>query len=266
MLSKLDKNGFIINQAGKNKIQAKYKPIIEEIVDLYSKRLGDNLVGVYLRGSIAEGKAIPNLSDLDSIAITEKEIPSEKLRWSAVYSKQLEKKYPFVKGIELAIVPLKTVLRSKEYFHLRVCLKTSGFCLYGKDLIPLLSPVKPGKKLALELYGDISRELRQLKAIFSGKSKNTSYLFIARPTKFWCIWTMRVLLRSGLCLVMINEPIYSRDLKTCFEEFSKSYPEYKKYMQQALYWSKNPTNDNKLLLTFLDDFGPKFINLWKINK
>ncbi|MEM5773304.1 MAG: hypothetical protein QXL86_03755 [Candidatus Aenigmatarchaeota archaeon] len=77
---------------------------------------------------------------------------------------------------------------------------------------------------------------------------------------------MRTILRSGLGLVMMKKPIYSPDLKTCLEVFSKEYPEYVEEMEKAFKWAIKPISNKKEILKFLDNFLPKFLMLWKETK
>ena len=72
MLYKIDKNGFVVNEAGLKKIQPYYRKILEEINKLYNDKLGDNLLSIYIRWSVSVGKAKPGISDIDSIAVTKK--------------------------------------------------------------------------------------------------------------------------------------------------------------------------------------------------
>lgn len=263
MLYKTDKNGFVVNEANSRKIPPYYRKILKEINQLYIDKLGSDLLSVYIRGSVSVGRAKSYISDIDSVAIVKRKLTRKNLLWIIKAANNLGKKYPKAGIIELTVISLKELLRSKEYKNIRVYLKTQSVCLIGKDILPQLPKVKPGKKLAIYLYGNLSKELEILKKIFSGTITNREYLFQKRPIKFWCVWMTRTLLRAGLGLVMIKKPIYSQDLKTCFSIFTEEYPEYKREMQQLLKWSVKPTNNKKQLFNFLDNFAPKFLKLWQ---
>lgn len=265
MLYKIDKNGFVVNEANPKKVQPYYKKILEEISKLYNEKLGDSLISIYIRGSVSVGKAKPGISDVDSIAVTKKEVPREELFWIIKESKRLEKKHPKAGFFDLTVVSLEELKNSKNYKNLRVYLKTQSFLLSGQDILYQLPDIIPGKELALQLYGDLPEELGILKNIFAGKIKDREYLFQKRPIKFWCIWMTRVLLRAGLGIVMTEKPVYSQDLKTCYTVFIKEYPQYKKEMKQLLAWSVNPIGDKEKIFNFLNNFAPKFLKLWQQN-
>jgi predicted nucleotidyltransferase len=263
MLYKLDKNGHIINEAELKKIQPYYKKILEEINQLYFCKLGSNLISIYIRGSVSTGRAKPYISDIDSVAIIKKKLTRKDRLWFNRAAKKLEKKFSKVSLIELTIITPRELFESKEYKNLKIYLKTQSVCLEGTDLVSKIPRIKPGKKLAQYLYADLPREIKILKNIFSGKFKNYKYLQQKRSTEFWCIWMCRTLLRAGLGLVMIKKPIYSQDLKTCYNVFIHEYPECEKEAKQLVKWSVKPLNDKKQLFIFLDDYSKKFLDIWQ---
>lgn len=265
MLYKIDKNGFVVNEAGLKKVQPYYRKILKEINKLYNDKLGGNLLSIYIRGSVSVGRAKPGISDIDSIAITKKELSRKELLWIIRLSNSLEKKYPKAGFFDLTVVSLEKLKNSKEYKNLRVYLKTQSFLLSGENILSQLPNITPGKELAIQLYGNLLEEMEILRNIFAGKIKEREYLFQKRPIKFWCIWMTRVLLRAGLGIVMTKKPVYSQDLKTCYTIFTEEYPQYKKEMKQLLTWSVKPIGNKKKIFIFLNNFAPKFLKLWQQN-
>ena len=124
MLYKIDKNGFVVNEAGLEKVQPYYRKILEEINKLYNDKLGDNLLSIYIRGSVSVGRANPGISDIDSIAVTKKELSREELIWIIKSSKKLEKKYPKAGFFDLTVVSLEELKNLKfTIFYLKMLLK-----------------------------------------------------------------------------------------------------------------------------------------------
>jgi hypothetical protein len=125
-----------------------------------------------------------------------------------------------------------------------------------------------GKSLALTMYGDVEKELTKLFKYFSNSRSHLTYQGVEHPVSFWCVWTMRVILRSGLGLVMLKKSIYSQDLFTCRDEFSKEYPVLAIYMHKAFELALHPTNKREDVIYFLEAFLPKYLALWApiINK
>ena len=115
MLYKIDKNGFIVNEANSKKIQPYYRKILAEINKLYNEKLGDSLISVYIRGSVSVGKAKFGISDIDSVAVTKKEVSKEEILGIIKASKRLEKKYPKAGFFDLTVVSLGELKNSKSY-------------------------------------------------------------------------------------------------------------------------------------------------------
>jgi len=268
MLYSINKDGVVVNDAHINRIQEQYQPILEGINDYYRKELGDNLSSIYIRGSVSVGRAKPFISDIDSVAIVSTDISPKKQKEIHKYSKKLQEKYPFVTLVDMTVISQENLFEDKEFSNLKIYLKTQSVCLYGKDIVKEIKDVKPGSELALEMYGDLPEKLQDLEKIFSHNTTEKTYLGEKRPIEFWCVWTMRTILRSGLGLIMFKKPVYSQDLQTCAEVFSTEYPEYEQYMEKAILWAMNPTTERKEIQEYLKEFSPKYIALWDkaINK
>lgn len=263
MLYSINKDGAVVNDAHIDRIQKQYRLILEEISDYYRKEFGDNLLSIYVRGSVSVGRAKSFISDIDSVAIVRMDISPKKQKEIQEYSKKLQEKYPFVTLVDMTVISPKTLLEDKEFSNLKIYLKTQSVCLYGRDIVEEIEEVKPGRELALKMYGDLSEKLQDLENVFSHDTTEKTYLGEKRPTEFWCVWTMRTILRSGLGLVMLKKPVYSQDLQTCAEVFSAEYPEYEQYMEKAISWAMNPTTNRKEILDYLKEFSPKYIALWE---
>lgn len=81
MLYKIDKNGFVVNEARLEKVQPYYRKILKEINKLYNDKLDDNLLSIYIRGSVSVGKAKQGISDIDSVVVTKEELLRKDLIW-----------------------------------------------------------------------------------------------------------------------------------------------------------------------------------------
>lgn len=262
MMYEISENGSVINEASIDKIQSEYVPLLEEISDFYKRDLGENLLSIYIRGSVSVGRAIFGISDVDSVAIMRESVSEEQQKKIFRFSLDLQNKYPFVTLVDMTAISLDELLNKKDFSNLQIYLKTQSVLLYGEDIVATIGEVKPGRELALSMYGDLPEKLRELQDYFSGIGPEKTYLGEPRTVEFWCVWTMRTILRSALGLVMINEPVYSQDLVTCAETFSSWYPEYKQYADKALFWAKNPTDERREVSRYLNEFTPKYMAIW----
>jgi len=262
MLNELDSEGLIINSGKAELIQTEYKIILDKVLNCCLENISkDNLIGIYIRGSVAVGRAIKNLSDIDCVVIVKENISN--CRWKILLSENIIRMFPFVTMLDLTIVTQNDIVSSQSLIRLKTNLVAQSVCLYGKNIFDTISSVKPDRKLAINLYKNLRCELTELRDYFSSNGIEKEFQKVIRPPKFWCVWIMRDIIRSGLALVMIDKPVYSQDLETCLEVFSQTYPEYQNMMQQALILERNSTNDKGVVLGFLDSFLTDYLALWK---
>jgi predicted nucleotidyltransferase len=74
--------------------------------------LGDNLVGVYLRGSLAMGEFIPETSDLDVLAVTEQPVDNAGFAALAAMHKELAAlPNPYADRLEIAYIDRRALQR-----------------------------------------------------------------------------------------------------------------------------------------------------------
>jgi len=259
----LDSKGYVINIGDLKKIKSKQKRMLSDITVLCTKELKTNLLSIMVRGSISNGQDIDFVSDADIIVVIRKKISSKKHSRLISESEIIHKKYPHITMIDLFVVTYFNLLKAKKYSELRANLITSSVCWFGVNILLKIDKVKPGKMFIKETYGDLDKQLKKLKGIFSGRVKTPKYLDDVMPISFWCVWTMRLFLRSGLALTMEFDPVYSRDLLTCKRVFSKYFPDYKKEINQAYKWAIKPINDKIKLYNYTNNFGKVFLKIYK---
>lgn len=254
----LDSEGYIINPASIEKIQSKWYPAIKDVIEVYKKVLGNNLINIYVRGSVAKGQAVDRVSDLDTYAFIEDPLISDPNEYKAIfnsyqetiekYKEELEHKYNFISDIEFQIQPKKRV--PKEFIKL-----SQSVCVFGDPFeIPKL---KPGKDLALHSPG-FTKFLMGLEEFFN---KDTS----TERNKMKCAWIMKRFLRTGFEICMERSGRYTRDLYKCYETFIEYYPEKEPQMREILELALNPTSDKQKIKQVVSNFGPWLVEEIKIN-
>lgn len=258
---KINNSGEIPNIGDLRKIKYKYSPIISKIKNFCTQELEKNLISLYIRGSVSSGRDT-KFSDLDFVAITKKEINKGQEQNLLVYSNKLQNEYKFINGFELATVSLKQLIKSEEYFNLRVNLKTSSALVKGKDIRNLLPKTIPGKQLSIKMFKYTLNEYRGSIKYFSS-SKEKSYLGEIKPVKFWCGWMMRVLSRSGMGIIMLNEKTYTNDIIYISQRMIKKYPKFQALFRQARKWVIKPTSDRKKVKIFLGKNVDIYFRFWE---
>lgn len=239
----LDGKGFLVNPTSLSKIISPWKEAIEDIKSEYIENLGiENIHSIWLRGSVAKGAAIENVSDIDTFCLTNKPVEELNIAWIKDSEKQILKKFKFPSSIEFGFKEYKKLEKASWKTF---TIKTEGICIHGEDISKEVEPYAPNKELANILNENLPRVIEQTKNYF----KTTK-----RP-EFICTWIMKRFLRQGLILTLAKEKKYSRDLYKCYEIFSKVYPEKEKEMMKTLDLAINPTSNKEEMISILDSFG-----------
>lgn len=235
----VDEEGYIINPCSIEKIQEVWNPVIADVIASYREHCGDTLHSVYVRGSVAKGTAIENVSDLDSFSYVN--IPREDISydWLREAEREIADRYPFAEGVEMNMDSVQNVETN------RIMLQQS-ICVYGPDLSKDLPKLKPGKDMIVHAF-TLDQRMDWL------KSKLDTLEGADLQDK--CVWLMKGFLRTGFELTMDRSKTYTRDLYPCYETFSKYYPEKEPEMREALMLALNPTDDKEKLVRLMEGLG-----------
>jgi len=238
----IDENGHVINPASVDKIQEEYKPAIKDIVEAYKNHFDAHLHSVYLRGSVAKGQAVENISDIDTFAYVD--LPKDEIGtlWQSEAKNKLKALYPFAEEIELISRPLSAALDSTIILN-------QSICVYGE---PVEVPkIKPGKEMMLHTPDLTGRITFSEKKLDDAKSEE--------EIKAACVWIMKNMLRTGFEITMERSGRYTRDLYPCYKGFSEYYPEREVQMKEILHYALNPTADKEKIKSIRDAFIPWLI-------
>ena len=257
-----DENGYIVNIGSKHLIQSEFIPVLEKTQNLCKNQLGNALVSFFVIGSVSCGKGYPYFSDLDLVVVTDIEQSINEKKWTLPAIDELVQLYPVITDIDLTLITLGDLLYSEAANRLRVNVATQSALLFGRDIYSSLPKFGPNRELALYIYPNLENEFINLRKIFTGESNNTSYLLRERSLVFWCVWTMRTLLRSAHALAMITTGLYNRELKACLDGTIVVYPNLQKLLEYAYRWALSPVADADAIIRFLDGYLPIFLDLW----
>ncbi|AFU17946.1 nucleotidyltransferase [Bacillus toyonensis] len=248
-----DKEGYIINDSNKNKINPIFLPVIDDVIHIYSTYLRNDLHSVYIRGSIPKGIGIKGIADLDSIAIVKQDPNNLQLSWTKKIEHELNQKHSCVDGIELSFHPLEDILNNSSFSIINFIIKTHGVCVFGEDLIPQLPNYKANEPLANNHLIHLKKQIENACDDLEGNTDTDDI-------KDCCKWIMKNIIRAGLALIITKEKVYTRDLYPAYKLFSKHFPEKENDMKKALEYVITPIIDTKKLLSFLNEFGQWMID------
>jgi len=234
----IDENGFLINPTSLEKIQEEWKPVVDDIVEAYKSHFGEKLKNVYIRGSVAKGEAIKNISDVDSFSYIDLPRDSIDTEWKEEARSKIEKKYPFIEGAELMCRPFAIA-------HMNIVFLNQSVCVYGESIA--VPKVKPGKDMMFHIPNLESRAVLLEEKFQKADSEES--------IKSACVWFAKDMLRTGFELTMERSQKYTRDLYRCYETFAEYYPEKEPEMREVLDLALNPTADKKKIKEIMDNLG-----------
>lgn len=167
------------------------KAILESIINAYKNILNNNLIGIYLHGSLAMNCFNPNISDIDFLVIVKNPLTFEDKRSLIDILLELSKNGPR-KGLEMSVLLEKDVKNFKyptpyilhysnaykatyESNHNYLCengedpdlaahitiTRARGICIYGKPIENIFSPV-PRKDYLKSIYFDIANSRKEI--------------------------------------------------------------------------------------------------------
>jgi hypothetical protein len=234
----VDENGHIVNPTSQEKIQSQWRPVVNAVLETYQKVFGDKLQNVYIRGSVAKGQAVEDISDIDTFAYVEIEKDEIDYNWTNDAEKAILKQYPFVEGVEFSALPLSTAYDNQIMLN-------QSLCVYGESIDVLR--LKIDKNLAIHAPSFYKRLERFEK--FYEQEKTPEQI------KSHCVWQMKGLLRVGAEIVLERSNKYTRDLYKCYEVFSEYYPEKESEMREVLNIALNPIDDKNKVKEIMDTTG-----------
>ena len=239
----VDSDGYLINPTSLEKIQEKWKPILGDLIEKYKLVYGDKLKNIMVRGSVAKGQAVENISDFDSHAYVDSPENEIDETWIGEFRRKLKEKYPFVDKFDIGAEPASLILDPKERIWL-----IQSLCIYGEKMEP--PKIKPGK----EMYIHFPLTEKRF-GIFKEKiaAINTPQDLKA------CMWITKNILRVGFEMTMERSKRFTRDLYLCYKDFSEYYPEKEPEMKEVLFYAINPTADKENLLQMIDSIVPWMI-------
>lgn len=235
----------MIKRADASNIRGQWLEAVEAARRAYLSEWGDAVHSVYVRGSVAGGDALENVSDLDSLAVLWED-PSwgtDADAWEEETAKTLQARFPFVAGFELVCTTIEeaTAKSNPDAFIIKV----ESACVHGGDLARRIGGYRPGVEAAFQ-----TRYFRHHLEIFQREYPREG----ERERAETLVWILRRFLRLGMELVMEEERRYTRDLYPCYESFASHYPEKRREMYRALELAVNPAASPEAE-GFARDFG-----------
>lgn len=246
----VDSEGYLVNPSNISKLPDKWNSALEEMKSAYIEGAPEYIHSIYVRGSVARGEPIDNVSDIDTVAVTIGTTSILDNSWTDSKIEVLKNKYPFSTGFEFIHWNIENFEDTAHptALSIRFTMKTQFECIYGEDLLPTFPKVKPSKEMAsLQVKGfekSLHSGLRKLE-------ERVEEVDISKAS----VWLSKRILRAGFFLVMDLEEKLTKDLYPSYKSFARYYPDKSNEMYTVLYLALNPKGKKEILIPFYKDFG-----------
>ncbi len=232
----VDAAGNLVNPCALDNIPLPQRALIRELGIQYRMHLGNSLMGLYLRGSVPAGRAIPGVSDLDVLGLLKWHPHQQFIRWERPSfadeaDDALRHHYQNLTNIDHAVAHHDPAFPGRN-LSVKMVLKTQSLCIWGQDVIPDIPDFKLGNDLCihhkwvaaiLETWNDLDNE-------WPNQASKIDFIRTCCKT----------LIRSGFELIMLKEGKFTQDLYPCYKAFSKHFPAKAEEMRQVLLLFLNP--------------------------
>ena len=204
-----------IKNIAKGEIIPPFLAIVREIVSAFREIQKDNLLSLYLVGSVTRGDAHLHHSDINLIAVIEKED-------SSLFFEIQD----FIRRIyrDSGITTTLDIVTKEDFFNdenakLRFICKTDGLLLIGDDLIRSEKTLKPGLRLAFLLNKDAENKFQSIKNYLAQNPKLPQQE-ISKIAKDLSKMHIRVMFAE----VMSNKAIYERNIIKMADAIIEHHP------------------------------------------
>ena len=215
-----------------------WAPILEELTAKLRAHYGDALISVALRGSVARGTDVIDVSDLDLVVFLSGR--SDGLDLQSALMPDLP--------IETAILDADTFPHGDSGAWMAFTLALSGWHIYGDDFVADLPPPHLGPR-AMGHLPRADRWLAKWSVYWVEEPDDTDRLDI-------CQWLMKRMVRSLMESRMIRLNAYSRDIYPCAKVAADAFPAHQAAIWKAAEYAIAPTTNHEEIAAIVADLAP----------
>lgn len=239
-----DAEGFFLNRACAAHLREPWAEIVAQALAAIQSCFDADLHSVYVRGSVADGSAIPGVADVDLVAVLHRDTTAADRVWR---DEEEGRNRTHVGDVEIDLVALRHLLDGDAGALWQFALSTQGLCIFGADVIPDLPRFRPTRDLAIRLVAGMRRHI-------NGALARLEDAVNPAVVQRGCKRSAKYLLRAAAALVLEREG-YSRDLRECAALFLRHYPALAPATQDALRLAVTPSGDPTESRALLVGFG-----------
>ncbi|MGV2987009.1 nucleotidyltransferase domain-containing protein [Vibrio sp. E150_011] len=245
-----------INNDAQSTPQAHYQPAINDLLSCLKSGLRGNLHSVYIYGSVAYGRAVPGLSNLDVVVVTHQPFSSSELKLLNTINWRFQKDFPFIDGVLIRRTVVSEVASLEALFTWGFLIKQCCMCVLGDDLSECFGDYVPSWEIAKQWNMDIAQALPIVRHRVATAQTQKELLKAQR-------FMSKKLLRAAYGLVMHKTKIWRDEPKQCGEHFLRYYPDQKVVVERLQILLGPRAIPKRSVVGLLDDFGAWLIKEYK---
>ena len=227
-----DSDGYLVNPTSTSNISRKWLELTETLTEAYITAYSDNLHSIYIRGSVAQGTMISDVSDLDSFCLVRNQGTEKENNGLQFLVDQIAANHTFANGIEAYALTVDGALANVADKFL---IKILALRVWGEDVSSQIDKYQ----VSIDAMNFCLR-LDELENRFIEYSK---LLRNDKEEKRYCVAISKLSLRIAFEIVMIRESKFTRDLFYCWESYAKYYPQHSSFLRDFLNHAVNPIAD-----------------------
>jgi len=224
-------------------VSEKYRGVVEAVKELLISFYGDQLVAVYLTGSILRNDFVPYLSDINFLTVVKNTDKFEQVAIKTLLFKISKSFGPPINNEVFAEEEFSNPINEKARF---IC-RSEGVLLFGKDLLENDKDQKICFNLAWLLNKDFKNYIAKIKTGIEDKSISysenqlSSIARILAKRGYWLSFSM----------VIGNNVLYTSNFKKMRELQNLYYPDNKKFNESIFRIMRNRVKIDRETLSHL---------------
>lgn len=246
---KLDENGNILPEGKIENIRPPWNLVVDKVKNIYLNKFKDNILSVYVSGSVARGVPDAESSDLDMFAIVKDQISEEEAgRFKFETRTEIRELKPFSPRLDIRVIPVSHLTGENGSYRLRFITKLLSTPVYGKDFTNELPDFKANNETAIGLMQDLKSDLEKRRNdLLKADDPNKIQTLCRRVTKR--------IIRNAFYTIMGKEGVFTNSLETSVVLFNKNFPEKSALMNEAYEMSQNLSKDKEKIIKIIDELG-----------
>jgi predicted nucleotidyltransferase len=227
---------LISNTCSRSKVEARYEPLVEDVILTYQHVFGADLIDVRLMGSVARGEAIAGQSDVDFLALLHTEPPAAILQELTGREQRLGRQYRTIGRVDLEAERLATLSEFRSFV-----VSSDSISVLGTDRLLRRRQSMDRRRLARLVTPDARVLIGSYRAALEHLEPDATPGLVARYARV----TGKDLLKCLRGHALLCGAAYEKNIGAIYRQIGVYAPEYRQLADAlySLYRSPGPSKD-----------------------